>query len=99
VTFEDGDNRAMATDRTDVMLRVFAAINRRDVGQQAVGKFWRDWVGSWERLSCEAEDGVEVPPHYVVLVNHITGRGAGRGIEVDARGGHAWEVVAERCGA
>jgi hypothetical protein len=30
VTFEDGDNRAMATDRTDVMLRVFAAINRRD---------------------------------------------------------------------
>jgi hypothetical protein len=37
VTFEDGDNRAMATDRTDVMLRVFAAINRRDFGQQAVG--------------------------------------------------------------
>jgi hypothetical protein len=30
VTFEDGDNRAMTTDRTDVMLRVFAAINRRD---------------------------------------------------------------------
>lgn len=62
--------------------------------QQAVGKFWRDWVGSWERLSWEAEDVIEVPPHYVVLVNHITGRG----IEVDARGGHVWEVVAERCG-
>jgi hypothetical protein len=57
------------------------------------------WVGSWERLSWEAEDVVEVSPHYVVLVNHITGRGACRGIEVDARGGHVWEVVAERCGA
>jgi hypothetical protein len=81
VTFEDGDNRAMATDRTDVMLSVFAATNRRDF-DAALAETAPDVV---------VDFSVSNSPYRGV--NHITGRGAGRGIEVDARGGHVSEVV------
>jgi ketosteroid isomerase-like protein len=61
-------------------------------GREAVGKFWSDWLGAWEQLHWQPEDLREAPPGRVVLVNHLTGRGAGSGIEIDARGGHVWEV-------
>lgn len=62
-------------------------------GRDAVRRFWSDWLGTWERLSWEAEDITDAAPNHVVLANHITGSGSGSGIEVDARGGHVWELA------
>lgn len=62
-------------------------------GRAEIERFWSSWVGDWERLSWSAEAISEVPPDRVVLVNHLTGRGRGSGIEIDARGGHVWEVA------
>jgi ketosteroid isomerase-like protein len=103
----------------DIVLRVFDAINRRDVeaavaettedvvvdfsrshspyrgvyeGQAAVRRFWTGWIETWDCLVWTPEDLSEVPPDRVVLVNHLTGTGRG-GIEVDARGGHVWELA------
>ena len=59
-------------------------------GRAAVRRFWSGWLGTWERVTWEAEQLTEVSPGQVVLVNHITGRASG--IEVDARGGHLWAV-------
>jgi ketosteroid isomerase-like protein len=104
---------------SEVVLRVFDAINRGDIeaaiaettedvvvdfsrsispyhglyeGREEVRRFWTNWLGSWERLSWEAEAVTEVSPGRIVLVNHIVGRGRGSGIEVEARGGHLWEL-------
>jgi ketosteroid isomerase-like protein len=59
-------------------------------GRDEVRRFWTGWLGTWERVTWEAEQLTEVSPGRVVLVNHLTARASG--IEVDGRGGHLWEV-------
>ena len=61
-------------------------------GRGRVGRFWRDWLGSWEQLTWTPEQVTEVGDDLVLLVNHITGVGRG-GIQVDARGGHVWRIA------
>jgi ketosteroid isomerase-like protein len=61
-------------------------------GRDRAGAMWSDSVAQWDVFTWEAERVTEVPPDTVVVANRVRGRGAGSGVEVDARVGQVWRL-------
>ncbi len=56
-------------------------------GKDAVRAFFETVLDPWEELRREPEEIIDLGGEQVLVLFHITGRGKGSGIEVDARGG------------
>ena len=58
-------------------------------GREGVLKFFESYWDSFDSITIEVEECIEGRDAVVVVIRAI-GRGLGSGVEVDARGPHAW---------
>lgn len=61
-------------------------------GRVEVHSFLTAWLDSWESVSWEAQELEQIGTDRVVVANRVRGRGRMSGIEIEARGGHVWEI-------
>jgi ketosteroid isomerase-like protein len=52
----------------------------------------KHWEEAWEELNYELREPIAVGEHFIVLPAHITGRGAGSGVEIDSVFGWMYEI-------
>jgi ketosteroid isomerase-like protein len=53
-------------------------------GFEGFRQWARDWEEAWEEVSYELGELIEVSDSFLVAPVHVTGRGAGSGIEIDS---------------
>ncbi len=71
----------------DIVWRDFATIDSDTVtGKDAVRAYFESVMEAWEQIRLEPEEIIDLGGDCVVVVSHLTARGKGSGIEVDARG-------------
>jgi ketosteroid isomerase-like protein len=51
----------------------------------------KHWEEAWEDVDYELREPIAIGEHFVVLPAHITGRGAGSGVEIDSVFGWMYE--------
>ena len=71
----------------DIEWRDFAAIDSETVtGKAAIRAYFETVMEAWEEIRREPQEIIDLGGDRVLVVAHLTGRGKGSGIEVDARG-------------
>jgi ketosteroid isomerase-like protein len=61
-------------------------------GREGLLRFWTDTSEAWDEFSLEVEDVIECERERVVAATVVRGRGAGSGIDVEARGTMLWTM-------
>jgi uncharacterized protein len=92
-TYRQGDfDAALECLAPDVVYKVTQEAPAH--GPEAVRAIWERWESAWENLETVPEEYIDAGDHVFVTVRY-TGRGAGSGIEFDAR---SYEIYTLRDG-
>ena len=61
-------------------------------GHAALTEAFSVMIDAWDDWHPEFEEVIEIDPETVLIMTHVTARGKGSGVRVDAHGASAWSV-------